>query len=83
MTLTVISSDRDQDNQSAIETLEAALREARAGRVSAVAIAIVRPNGHINTSSSATVRGPALLGCTILMQHRVLEKMEEAEEERE
>ena len=25
MTLTVISSDRDQDNQSAIETLEAAL----------------------------------------------------------
>lgn len=81
MTLAVIENTNEKETRSAIKCLEGALEEARKGDVVAVAIAFVRPNGNINTSSSATYRGAALLGAATLMQHRILGLMGECIEE--
>jgi hypothetical protein len=56
---------------SVVETLEEVLAEARAGDITAVAIAIVRPNGAINSTTSETDDVGTLLGAITLMQGRV------------
>lgn len=65
------------DRQSAVETLEAVLEEALQGKVSAVAIAIVRPNGAANTCSSSASKGVNLLGAISLLHLRVAQSIED------
>lgn len=58
-------------HDSVIETLEEALKEARAGDITCIALAFVRPSGAINTSVSATDNVGALLGALALAQFRL------------
>lgn len=62
----------DISKQSAIKTLEEALRQAKAGDVISVGIAVVRPSGSINASRSDTHDVGRLLGAISLLHHRTL-----------
>jgi hypothetical protein len=57
--------------RSVIDTLETALAEAREGKVAAVALALVRPSGAINTSRSECDDVGRLLGAMALSQARM------------
>lgn len=69
-------SHRDLARLSSIEALQEALRQAKQGDVVAVGIAVVRPNGAINTSRSDTDDVARLLGAISLLQHRTLSATE-------
>lgn len=62
--------------KSAVETLEVALAQARAGEIASIAIAVVRPNGAVNTAFSATTEAARLMGAVALLQRRVIENVE-------
>lgn len=62
----------DISKASAIDTLKEALKEAQAGDVTSVAIAVVRPTGAINCSRSDTHDIGRLLGAIALLNHRAL-----------
>ena len=52
--------------------LEEALADARAGRVAAVALAVVEPSGHATTTASSTTQVYALLGAVSMLGHRLM-----------
>lgn len=74
--LRVLDTEREQCIRNSIETLESALEEARAGRVVAVAIAVLRPKGEINVGHSDTADVGRLLGAISLLQWRLLNNLE-------
>ena len=67
----------DSDKESVIETLEEALKQARAGDVQAITIAVVRPNGSLNTSWSNNSNVSPMLGATLLLQHRLMRQLDD------
>lgn len=73
----LVVEPRAEMDKSVIETLAEALKQAKEGRVCAVGIALVRPNGAVNTCNSETDRGPALLGAIEILKIRTLHGMDE------
>lgn len=69
--LRVIETDRAACRASAVETLEAALADARDGRVVAVAVAVVRPQGGVNVAWSRSDDLGRLLGAASVLQHKL------------
>lgn len=67
---------RKQHNQSAIELLEMALEEARAGDVAAVCISVVRNDGAANAYISDTDQVGTLLGAITLAQVRIVNELD-------
>jgi hypothetical protein len=67
-----LETSREVHRKSTIETIEEALRQAKAGEVIAVGIAVVRPLGSINTAFSDTDNCAALIGAAALLQHRIV-----------
>jgi hypothetical protein len=69
----------DSDRESAIETLEMILKMARAGDITEVAIAYVRPNSSINCCVSENTIGNAglILGAVVMLQHRLTNLLDE------
>jgi len=67
----------DQDKESVIELLETALKEARAGEIQAIAVAIVRPSSALNTAWSDNSNVSPLLGAALLLQHRLMRSLGE------
>lgn len=75
--LVLLETERAACCNSVIETLEEALAEARAGQIIAVGIAVVRPNGSINSSRSQTDNVAPLLGAMVLAQTRFTKAIED------
>lgn len=69
--------DRQECIASVIETLEHVLAQARAGKVVAVGVALVRPNMAINHCRSLTDSLGTLLGAMALLQGRALDDLED------
>lgn len=67
-----LATEREACRASVIQTLEAALADAREGRIIAVSISIVRPDGAANCSRSQTDDVARLLGAITLAQGRLL-----------
>lgn len=68
----VLKTERSECIEDAINTLETALQEAREGRVVAVAVAVIRPDGAGNGAFSQTDDVMRLLGSMSMLQHRLL-----------
>jgi len=66
--------------QTVIERLEMILEEARAGRISAVAIAVVTDNGATNCAWSETDDVGKLLASVARLQHKINVKIDETNE---
>lgn len=66
-----------EDRRTVVELLEDALVEAKAGRVNAIAIAVLRPNGTGNTATSACANALALLGAIDVLHQRFRTVVEE------
>lgn len=75
--LVVLQTERAACLLSVIETLEAALAEAKAGNIVAVALSVVRPSGAINTSRSQTDDVARLLGAVGLTHARLVKAIDE------
>lgn len=71
-TVVELKTRSDEVNQSVVETLESALEAAKQGKLVAVAIAGVMPDGSAFTSGSASDCMPGLLGALSIMEHRML-----------
>lgn len=56
----------------AVEVLEALLEEARAGKIRAVAMAVVRPDRTFSTSYNNSDAYTALLAAVTVLQHRLV-----------
>ncbi len=74
--LHVIETAQDLDRKSVIETLEAALAEAKEGLVRGVALAMVRPDLALNTSWSDSNAAAPLVGAVALLQKRIVESLD-------
>ena len=73
----------DADKESAIETLEMVLQQAKAGDISEVAIAFVRPNSAINCFVSDNTMGNAglILGAVAMLQYRLSKMLDDEDGE--
>lgn len=67
----------DSDKESVVELLETALKEARAGDIQAIALAVVRPSSALNTAWSDNSSVAPMLGATLLLQHRLMRRLDE------
>jgi hypothetical protein len=67
----VLETERAKIQRTVIQTLEDALAQAREGDITAVSIAVVRPNGAVNCSRSETDDVGRLLGAMSLAQSRM------------
>lgn len=65
-----------QDRDKVIRVLEDALREARAGDIVNVALAVVRPDLALNTSWSPSSSIAPMLAAVSLLKHRILTKLD-------
>ncbi|MDB5620519.1 hypothetical protein [Tardiphaga sp.] len=74
--LHVIETAQDLDRKSVIETLEAALAEAREGLIRGVALAVVRPDLALNTSWSDSNAAAPLVGAVAVLQKRIVESLD-------
>lgn len=74
--LRVLETAPQRMSASVIETLEKVLEDAREGNVTAVGIAVVRPNGTVNTAFSQSDQAGALLGSVSLLQARMINAVE-------
>lgn len=63
--------------ETVVERLEVALDKAKAGKISAIAIAIVTEDGAANCSWSETDSVGILLGSIVRMQHRLCLSIDE------
>lgn len=68
----VLRTSRETSIKSVIATLEEALRQANEGEVVAVCLAVVRPDGSLNTAWSDADPVAPLLGGATLLQSRIL-----------
>jgi hypothetical protein len=75
--LHVIETGQDLDRKSVVETLEAALDEAKRGLIRGVALAVVRPDLALNTSWSDSNSAAPLVGAVALLQKRIIESMDD------
>lgn len=75
--LRVIESAQEIEKKSVIETLEAALEEAKAGKIRGVAIAVVRPDMALNTSWSDSDAAAPLVGAVALLQKRIVQSLDD------
>lgn len=73
----------DSDRESAIETLEMILKMAKAGDITEVAIAYVKPNSAINCCVSENTIGNAglILGAVVMLQYRLANLLDTTQEE--
>jgi hypothetical protein len=71
----LLKTQREQCRSSVLETLEEVTAEA--DDVVGIGIAILRPDGSINTCFSDCDNVAALLGAATLLQHRLLKATEE------
>lgn len=76
MKLHVLQTYRDKVKQSVVETLEAALQQAKDGDIVAVGVAILRPNGAANAGFSDSDNCVGLLGAVEILRNRVLKGIE-------
>jgi len=67
----------EECKKDAIEILEQALKEAQAGKIACCGVAVVRPNGGINSASSDTNDCGRLLGAVSLLHYRLLEQTDD------
>lgn len=77
MAIVALKTGRDECVQSVIDTLEECLADAKDGRIVAVALAVVRPDGSINTSRSISDDVGRLLGAMSLAQARMTRQVDE------
>jgi hypothetical protein len=76
--LEIITGTADELHKaSVIETLEEVLAEAREGKITAVAVAYLRPYLSCNTRASTTPCNAALLGAIELLRARTLEEWQD------
>lgn len=69
----VLENRATLDNRSVVETLEAALEQAKAGDIRSVALAVVRPTGACNTAwSDCNAAAAPLVGAVALLQKRLV-----------
>ena len=65
-------------SKDAVEVIESALREAKNGKVTSVAIALVRTDGAIGTRIPESIDNIGLLlGAVSLLQYRLMKDIEE------
>lgn len=67
----VLGTSADRDRASVIETLEAILADARAGNISAIALAYLRPDGSANNCWSDTHTSMTLIGAITILQYSI------------
>lgn len=79
MTVVALKTERAAINEAAIELLEKALAEVRAGEIIAIGIAVVRADGSMNCGFTRSDVAAAMLGATTLLQHQVLMNLEASE----
>lgn len=60
-----------------VACLRSVMDEAKAGDVSSVAVAVVRPNGFINAMFSESDNAPGMMGAVSLLQHRLIRQAED------
>lgn len=72
----VLHTSREASIKSVIGTLEEALRQANEGDVVAVCLAVVRPDGALNTAWSDANPVAPLLGGVSLLQSRLLSALD-------
>ena len=75
--LRVIENAQEIEKRSVIETLEAALDEAKEGKIRGVAIAVVRPDMALNTSWSDSDAAAPLIGAVALLQKRIVQSLDD------
>jgi hypothetical protein len=70
----------DEDREGAVNTIKEMLADAEKGRITAVSIAYVRPEGSVGTIWSPGEVGP-MLGAVALLQFRLIDQLESIDEE--
>lgn len=70
--IVALKTERAAFREEVVSLLEQALAEARAGDVAAVAIAVVRPDGHVNCGFTDFDTAGPLLGSVALLQARLI-----------
>jgi hypothetical protein len=63
-------------NESVIEVMEKLMEEAKEGKIVAIAAAVIRPDGCMNSTFSQSDNAALLLGAIQLLSFRVLESLE-------
>ncbi len=77
--LVKLKTVRQINNSSVIEVLKHTLKEARAGKITAVTVAMVRPDGAANAYFSNTDQASAMLGALTVAQGRFFNALESDE----
>ncbi len=80
MKVVQLKTSRDLDVESAIETLESALAETKAGGVAAVSVSIVYHDGSCSHGHSSTEDATALVGAIEISKMRVMQQALDEEE---
>ena len=75
--LRVIENAQEIEKRSVIETLEAALDEAKEGKIRGVAIAVVRPDMALNTSWADSDAAAPVIGAVALLQKRIVQSLDD------
>ena len=75
--LRVIENAQEIERKSVIETLEAALAEAIAGKIRGVAIAVLRPDMAMNATWSDSDAAAPLVGAVALLQKRIVSSLDD------
>lgn len=74
------SPDAPDISQAVIDALDHMMGEARAGRITSLALAGVSPAGSAYTIVTDTDNSPGLIGAVALLQHRILMSVESGED---
>jgi orotidine-5'-phosphate decarboxylase len=72
----LLQTPRAEITRSVVEMLEAALADAKRGDIAAAALAIVRPNGAMNTAWSDMDPVAPLLGAVALLEARLCQVLD-------
>lgn len=71
MNLTVLKTENERAKESVLEILEIAGEQTREGKIVAVAVAVLRPDGSSNCMWSNTNSAVALAGAVAVLNHRM------------
>lgn len=72
----LVRTIKTEINESVIEVMEKLMEEAKAGKIVAIAAAVIRPDGCMNSTFSQSDNAALLLGAIQLLSFRVLESLE-------
>lgn len=74
----LVAIDAEPPGRSVQSTLRKLLREAKAGNISAIAVAIVHRDGSVSQDWSELHSVPVMLGCVSRLEHHLNLELDEA-----